>query len=177
MSRLVLYIASSLDGFIARTDGDVDWLDPFMGQGTDYGYGEFMASVGATIMGRRTYEHTKGYGGGKAGAPSFVLSTRAADPAAPAGTVFSKAPVADVLSQARAASSPDKDIWLIGGGDVMGQFRAEGLIDLYRIYVIPVLLGDGLPLWTGPRPSANLKLVSTESYSTGIVELRYEPQR
>ncbi|MCC7478532.1 dihydrofolate reductase [bacterium] len=175
MGRIVLYIAVSLDGYIARPDGAVDWLDPFNDQGTDYGYAEFVRGVGASIMGRRTWEHSMAYGGtGAPGKPSFVLTRQGPGPVTQQPVHYVNLPVPELASQAR-ASAGASDVWLIGGGDVARQFSAAGQIDLYRIFVIPVLLGNGLPLWPGSGPEQALRLLHSESWHTGVTELRYQP--
>jgi dihydrofolate reductase len=158
--EIVYYVAASLDGFIATPDGGIDWLQPFENTGEDYGYAEFYASVEAVLMGRKTYEQCLQFPEWPyAGKPYWVLSSAN-------GNTPSKV-VAEMRSRGL------RRAWLVGGGKLAAAFRSERLITEHIVSVIPVLLGAGIPLFDGPAPREDLKLLGTKAYDTGIVQLRY----
>lgn len=199
MSQIILYIAASLDGFIADAGGGVDWLptgdaDADGDGGDDCGYAEFYGAVAALIMGRRTYDQVRQFGDWPyPGKPVYVFTTRPPDDAPPAGVRFIQT---DAVAFVRTVASQYDagPIWLVGGAYLANQFRTAGLIDEYRIFVIPVILGRGIPLFGGGDSNGDgnndsdsngnsdaaptpLRLAATETYAGGIVMLRYRPQR
>jgi len=173
-----LYIAASLDGFVADVDGGFDWLDPYNGD-DDHGYGEFIEGVGALVMGADTYELFFGplrdvswpYGA----RPTWVFTHRSFAVVPGADVRFVSGDVRSVAEEVR-ASAGGLDVWLVGGGDLVAQFLDAGLLDVVRLFVIPVALGAGIPLWRGPIPGA-LELVEVSGYEDGVAELRYEVAR
>jgi dihydrofolate reductase len=178
MSHLILYIACSLDGYIARPDGSVAWLDAFnQVGGEDYGYGDLLRRCGAIIMGANSYRQVLTFGPWPyTGIPCYVLTHRppavVADPQVHpyAGSL---AALVRKLKKAADSHSPAKDIWLVGGAQVAGQFIGKGLVDEYIISMIPMLLGRGVPLWLETGPERKLRLLGTKSYPSGVVQLRY----
>lgn len=177
MSKVRLYIATSLDGYIADRDGGVGWLDAFPPSGADgdYGYAEFYASIDCVVMGRKTYEQALTFGEWPERKPTYVFSH---DPpeGAPPRVEFIKDDPAKFIAKLWAQDQEDKgDVWLMGGGKLIASFRERGLIDEYILSVIPVLLGEGLPLFEGSQPQALLRLLATQVYTNGVVQLRYEP--
>lgn len=171
MPNVRLYIALSLDGFVADRDGGVGWLDAHVDPAEgDYGYAEFYASVAALAMGRATYEQVLTFGDWPyLGKPTYVF---AHDP--PPG----EHPHAEfVTDPARfVAETPwgEGDLWLVGGGRLVASFREAGLIDEYVLTVLPVLLGEGIPLFPGAQPEAALRLADVRHWPSGVVQLRYE---
>jgi dihydrofolate reductase len=178
MSHLILYIACSLDGYIARPNGSVDWLDAFnQAGGEDYGYGDLLRRCGAIIMGANTYRQVLSFGPWPyAGTPCYLLThrppTALADPLVRA---YAGSPAALVrkLKKAADGDAPAKDIWLVGGAQTAGQFIGKGLVDEYIISIIPLLLGRGVPLWLETGPERKLKLLGVKSYPRGVVQVRY----
>lgn len=170
MRKLVLFIATSLDGYIARSSGDIDWL--FSDQ--DYGYAEFFASIDTVLMGRKTYEQSLGFGEypypGKHG---FVFSRT---PRAPDGNViFVAADPAAFVSELK--RRPGKDIWLVGGAQLVAECMKYELVDEFVISVHPVVLGDGLPLFPPGFPEQKLEFLRSESFASGLVQLSYRRAR
>jgi dihydrofolate reductase len=171
MARIVLYIATSLDGFIARPDGNIDWLSVVERAGEDYGYSAFYESVDAVVMGSKTYELCLGfsvwpYPGKKA----FVFTGRQLK--SDRDDVVFVSP--DVRSaQTEFETQGLKNIWLVGGGALTGSFLQQGLIDEFIISVIPIILGDGIPLFPAPGPGAQLELVESTRYPSGLVQVHY----
>lgn len=167
MPKVVLFIAISLDGYIASPDGTVDWLF----HDADYGYTEFMASVDAVVMGRKTWEQARTFEDVPfAGKQIFVFS-RAQSSANESRIRFVQGDPETTIPEIK--SRVEKDIWLVGGGDLIQQFIASLLIDEFRIFVHPIILGQGIPLFSQQPQRANLTLARSQSFPSGLVELRY----
>src|SRR5215217_5137999 len=168
--RASVFIGTSVDGFIARANGDLDWLPP--GGGEPHGYDEFMAAVDALVIGRKTFETVLNFDAWPYGEkPVFVLSTRALAPAPPGAIVerMSGAP-AEIVSLLAARGV--RHIYVDGGITIQGFLRA-GLIQRLIITRVPVLIGDGIPLF-GPLPhDVRLEHVATRQYRTGLVQSEY----
>src|SRR6185436_19269678 len=140
MRRVRFSVAMSLDGYIAGPNGESDWIvmDP------DIDFGALMGSFDTVLLGRKTYEATRQQGGGEAmpGVQSYVFSTTLR-PADCPGVIVSDTPAETV---AALKATPGKDIWLFGGGSLFASFLQLGLVDAVEVAIIPVLLGDGVPL-------------------------------
>jgi dihydrofolate reductase len=169
MAEIVYGVAASLDGFIAPPDGSADWLAPFGAAGGDH-YSEFMKSVGAILMGSRTYEQALAFGGGGSmGKPCYVFSSRQL-PAGKDVTVTSASPreVVDELDRRGIARA-----WHFGGAKLFESFREAGLITEYSLGIVPVVLGGGVPLFASPGRPARLRLVEAKAHPTGALMVRY----
>ena len=167
MSSVVLYVATSLDMYIADSDGGVDWL--FHDQ--DYGYRKFFEGVDVVVMGRATYEQILEFGEWPYGSrPAFVFTNRKLKTDLPFVKVV-EGSVEKALPQI--LNSAKKTVWLVGGSDLAAQFLAHDLIDELVISVHPVVLGSGIPLFQGTSPPLELELTGVESYSSGLAQLRY----
>lgn len=157
-NNVILYIAMSLDGYIARPDGSVDWLDDVEGEG-DNGYSDFYRQVGTVVMGRKTYEEvlklTNEFP--YAEKPCYVL-TRTYQDNNPQVTFTDEA--IETLIQ-RLQESSDGYVWLVGGGQLVQQFLEKKLINEIELYIIPKLIGEGLPLFPYGTPPADFELTST----------------
>lgn len=175
MPNVRLCIAASLDGFIADADGGVDWLSEVSsgaGSNEDYGYAEFYDSVGSLVMGRKTYEQVLGFGDWPyAGKPTYVFSRSAPEGEHPHAAFVSDS-ATDFIS--RLLRGRGDDVWLVGGAGLIASFREHGLIDEYVLSIMPVVLGEGVPLFEGKQPKALLQLAEARSYESGVVQLRYE---
>ncbi|WP_080236486.1 dihydrofolate reductase family protein [Spirosoma rigui] len=172
MRKLSLYIATSLDGFIARSDGRVDWLDavPNADQ-LDYGYGAFIASIDTTLMGNTTYQTVLDFGGEfpYQDQTNYVFS-RSAQANAPYVQHVSEDP-ANFVRQLK--QTDGRGIWLVGGGQLNTVLLNAGLIDELIITVAPIILGTGIPLF-GPTPIETACVrTRTESFETGFVQSTY----
>ena len=163
--EIIYYVAASLDGFIATPEGGIDWLKPFEGTGEDYGYGEFYASIEAVLLGRVTYEQCLEFPEWPyAGKPYWVLSRTQ-------GKTAANTP-ASVVAEMKARGL--RRAWLVGGGKLAAAFRAERLITQHIVSIVPVLLGAGIPLFDGPGPRDELRLLGSRGYPSGIIQVRYE---
>lgn len=152
MTRLIYYVASSLDGFIADEKDSLDWLlsqELVPGGGNDYE--RFIPSIGAIVMGSTTYEWVLANGGWSYDVPAWVLTSRdLAPPVSSAGGAtpdvrFANGSVVDVHAEMLAAAN-GRDLWVVGGGDLAGQFADAGLLDEVQLSIAPVTLGAGRPL-------------------------------
>ncbi|WP_214744461.1 dihydrofolate reductase family protein [Exiguobacterium sp. s189] len=158
MPKVVLYIAMSLDGKIARSNDQLDWLFAVEGDG-DNGYAEFFKTVGAVIMGRKTYEEVLKLEEGAypyKDIPNYIL-TRQPDREAEHVT-FTNEPIEELIH--RLKGEADQDIWLIGGGEVIKAAMEHNLIDRYEIAIAPVVLGEGIPLFPEGTKETKLRLTS-----------------
>ena len=165
-----VFIGTSLDGFIARANGDLDWLPP--GGGEEHGYDAFMATVDALVIGRKTYETVLTFDTWPYGEkPVYVLSTRALAPALPGAVVerLSGAP-AEIVAQLAARGVGH--VYVDGGITIQG-FLQAGLIQRLIITRIPVLLGAGIPLFGALHQDIHLTHVGTRQYASGLVQSEY----
>jgi dihydrofolate reductase len=184
------YCASTLDGYIADADDGIDWLTgyegsyegeeaepgPMSGGGS---YERFYEDVGALVSGSTTYEFILDHMGEDGewpypGKPYWVLSSRdlptPKDESADVRIVDAK--VVDLHDEMIAAAGR-KNLWVVGGGNVASQFADEGLLDEVLVTVVPVVLGEGKPLFDRRPPSGPMKLLGSRVFETGMVELRY----
>ena len=167
MPKITYYVAASLDGYIADADGGVGWLPE--GDASDYGYDEFYAGVDALVMGRRTYDQVLGFGQWPyAGKPAYVFTSHPPEDDPYGVEFFGGSPAEFARSVASRYSGA---VWLVGGGNLAEQFRGAGLIDEYVIHLIPVILGQGIPLFGGAAPPTALRLETTRVYDDGVVML------
>jgi RimJ/RimL family protein N-acetyltransferase/dihydrofolate reductase len=174
--RTVYYVAASADGFIARPDGGVDWLEPF--PPNEFGAEAFMAGVGGVVLGRTTYQQSLGFGPWPYGArPGLVVSGR---PLAglPAG-VRAVDPGQAVAGLTVLRTEVAGETWIVGGAQTARLFLDAGQIDEVELYVIPRLLGAGVPLFapdapdTPSAPAAALSLIDARTLALGVVMLRW----
>lgn len=174
MSRnIILYIATSLDGYIAKNNGAVDWLS---GNGdnpnVDNGYDNFYNTIDTVVMGRTTYEQvvnelspdTWVYEGKKC----YVATRKKYE--SDKRAEFISDDIVEFIKNLKIQEG--KDIWLIGGSKLVDQFIKQNLIDKYIVTIIPTILGDGIPLFLKENPEIKLRLVETKAFD-GMVELSY----
>jgi dihydrofolate reductase len=182
--RTQYYTATSLDGFIATPDDSLEWLFP-LGDINDTSYPEFIKEVGALAMGSSTYEwmlrHVVRPGSGAASAwpyaqPTWVFSSRTLATVEGADIRFARGDVRAVHRQMCVAAG-DKNVWLVGGGELVGQFHDAGLLDELIVQVGSVTLGSGKPLLPRKITWPSLRLVSVKRFGPGFAELRYEVAR
>jgi dihydrofolate reductase len=174
--KIIVYIATSADGYIARPDGGVEWLDRPRPKG-NYGMGEFFKSIDTILWGRKTYEPAlkMGYPGGfEPKVKNYVFSTTMKGPAAP-NVKFVNEPIGPFAQRLRA--QPGKDIFMMGGGGIIASFLDVGEIDEFSIHVIPILIGEGIPLVQPRHRNVRLKLISTKTFPDGVVHLHYSVQK
>jgi len=179
--KIIVYIAMSADGYTARPDGDVEWLNR-RPRTVDYGMREFYPTIDTILWGRKTYDWVLNYykkKGKKAGMfdtklANYVFSRKRRKRAVP-GVEFVSEPVKAFAQRLRAA--PGKQIWMMGGGDLIASFLDAGEIDEFDIHAIPVFIGEGIRLVAPRHRDVPLRLRSSRKYPDGVVRLRYEVGR
>ncbi|MEW6015454.1 MAG: dihydrofolate reductase family protein [Candidatus Zixiibacteriota bacterium] len=172
MPKVILYIAVSLDGFIATPDGGIDWLLPYQDSPEDYGLKEFDASVGALIMGANSYRKELSFGRwSHHGKKCCVLSSRPLPVPQDAAVDFYSGDLKVLVERIKRES--ENNIWLVGGGRVVTQFINEGLLEEMMLFYIPVFLSRGIPLFAAVTSAPSLTLVNSKAYPSGVVRLHY----
>ncbi len=170
--NVIVHIATSADGYIARPDGDLDWLTSRPAPKGFYGMNTFMRSIDTTLLGRKTYEVSLRLGATFNGKSRTIVFSRQAPPAdAPAGVEFVTGPIGPFVDRLRA--QPGKDIWLMGGGDLIASFLDAHAIDEFVVSVVPVFIGDGIPLIARRHRHVPLELLTSERFEDGLVQNRY----
>ena len=163
-----MFIACSLDGFIAGPGGDLSWLPPPR-EGEDYGYGAFMAETSALLMGRSTYETAVGFESWPYGeTPVFVATSRSLEPGVPTVRAIRGEPW-ELLARVREVT--DGGIYL-DGGVLIRQFLDAHLVDELTVTIVPCILGAGAPLFAGAARTG-LVLLRSQAFDDGLVQLTY----
>lgn len=175
MTEISYYAAISLDGFIAKTDGNVDWLNKYNETGEDYGFAGFNASVQGIVMGRATFEKSQEFDSWPAGdTPCWVFSSQTMTSDIPTVKFTSASPAEAVEEMSNAGI---KRAWLMGGGKLAASFLAAGLIHEYDLAIMPELLGDGIRLIQPTSAEVKLELVDSKVHPSGVVQLKYRKQK
>lgn len=170
MRPLVCFIATSLDGYIAGPNGEIDWL--FTDQ--DYGYSPFYAAVDTVVMGRKTYDLCLTFGEYPyPGIPNYVWSRtrRGKDEHA----TFVSGDIAELINTLK--QQEGKTIWLVGGSALVGEAITHDLLDQLIVSIHPIVLGDGVALFPRGLPRTQFQLVRSEAFNTGLVQLTYRRAR
>ncbi len=174
--KVIVHIAASADGYIARPDGNLDWLTSRPAPKGFYGMEAFMKSVDTEIMGRKTYEAALSLGAKFDSKNRTIVFSRQPRPAdAPKGVEFVNGDISAFVSRLR--QNPGKDIWLMGGGDLIASFLDANAIDEFVVSVVPVFIGDGIPLIARRHRHAPLELQAVEKFDDGLVQLRYDVRK
>lgn len=177
MRKLSLFIATSLDGYIAKDNDNLDFLKLVEKEGEDYGYAEFTVNIDTIILGRKTYDWvlreigTSHYDNGDR---DVYVITRSPRPDS-GRTKFYSGSLTGLIQQLR--SQNGKDIYCDGGAEIVNELIKSDLIDEYIISIVPVLLGSGVRLFKSERPEQVLELVETKTFDTGLTQLRYIRKR
>jgi dihydrofolate reductase len=169
--KFIVYMTVSADCFIARPDGDFSWLERPRPKG-NYGMTEFYRSIDTCVLGRKTYDLAVKFGkaDGYAGKKNYVFSRTISKAASSQVTVVDE----DVGTFAeRSRSEKGKDIWLVGGGELVASFLDSGQVDEFIIHVIPKMIGEGIPLVAPRHRDLGLKLLASASFPDGVVRLHY----
>ena len=169
--KLILYIAMSLDGFIAKLDSDISFLFEVEKEGEDYGYSTFFESVDTIIVGRKTYDKILSMGiEWPYGSREVYILTRSAKPDS-GHLLFYSGNLTDLISNLR--SQEGKHIYYNGGAETVHQLLMDDLLEEMIISIIPVILGDGIPLFKEDLQKKELRLIGAESFEKGLVQLHY----
>ncbi|MBC8757686.1 dihydrofolate reductase [Kordia sp. YSTF-M3] len=176
MRKLILHIAISLDGKIARLNGDVDWLDAIPHkEGVDYGFYEMYNSIDTTIQGNKTYQKVLSWD-----VPfpykdkeNYVFTTNSELKNNEDVSFIAKDHIQFVKDLKQ---KNGKDIWLIGGGQINALLLKANLIDELQIFIMPIVIPEGIPLFGELSYDQQFELSATESYESGVVGLVYKPR-
>ena len=167
----MVYIAVSLDGFIADEDGDVHWLEAF--EKDDYGYGEFIQSIGSILMGRVTYDQILNFREWPYKEIPVLVWSGGKVESLPDGAIGWSENIEKTASWLKEQAG-DGDVWILGGARTIQTFLSAGMIDRMDLFVIPVLLGGGIRLFAGEGSEPQLfKLDNVQPYANGVVQLSY----
>ena len=176
MRKIIVNIATSADGYVARRDGSLDWLTERPAPKGFYGLPEFSRSVDAKILGRKTFDMSVKLGARFAADDvHYVFSRREPPASAPVGVEFVKEPIRNFAENLR--KQPGKDIWMMGGGEIIGSFLDEGAIDEFIITIVPTFIGEGIPLMAPRHREVPLRLIASTPFPDGVVQLHYEVKR
>ena len=178
--KISVFIATSLDGYIARTDGNLDWLDAAqttVPAGEDCGYRALMQTVDALVMGRKTYEKVLSFGAWPYGKTKVIMLS--------SNPILFPAAIPDSVSQSSEEphalcdrlSQDGVDHIYIDGGNTIQRFLSAGLVDELTITVIPILLGAGIPLFGALEKDIKLSCINTKQYDFGFVQLKYRVKK
>lgn len=170
--KVILYIAMSLDGYIAKTNDDISFLNGVEKEGEDYGYNDFISHVDAVIIGRKTYEKVLSMVGSfpHADKDAYVITKFPKEKIGKTG--FYNGDLTELVKQLK--EKPGKHVFVDGGAQVVQALLEERLIDEIYISVIPILLGEGISLFKQGLPEQKLRLINSRSYDKGLVQLHYE---
>jgi dihydrofolate reductase len=177
MRTLSLYIATSLDGYIAKPNDDLSFLKLVEKEGEDYGYAEFTSTIDTIILGRKTYDWVlKEIGASHYdnGERNVYVITRTERPDV-GKTKFYTGDLTELVRQLK--SENGKNIYCDGGAEIVNELLKNDLIDEFIISVVPVLVGDGTRLFKDGRPEQQLELVNTKTFGTGLTQLHYRRKK
>lgn len=170
--KVLLYIAMSLDGYIARPDGDIDWLSTVQREGEDYGYGDFITTVDTVIVGRKTYDKVLSFGVPfpHSEKECYIISRSERPPEGK--LIFYTKDLTGLVDFLQGKEGGN--IFVDGGAEIVNTMMQQGLIDEYIISIIPIFLGSGIRLFKDARPEESVTLVSAVHFESGLVQLHYK---
>ena len=173
--KVIVHIATSADGYIARSDGDLEWLTNRRAPPGFYGIEAFMQSIDTKVLGRKTYEASLRMGAKFVSRERTILFSHQPRPKdAPPTVEFTDEAVGGFVNRLR--EDQGKNIWLMGGGEIIASFLDARAIDEFTISIVPIFVGDGIPLIGRRHRHVPLSLLSTEKFEDGLVQLRYAVQ-
>ena len=177
MRKLSLFIATSLDGYIAKTNDDLSFLKLVEKEGEDYGYKKFTETIDTIILGRKTYDWVlkeigpTHYDNGER---DVYVITRTERPGS-GKTTFYTGNLIELVQQLKSGSG--KNIYCDGGAELINELLKDDLIDEFIISIIPILVGNGTRLFKDGRPEQQLELVSAQTFDTGLTQLHYKRKK
>lgn len=175
MTKIKLYIATSIDGYIARKNGSIDWLEKIPSpDNNDYGYADFMKQIDTIVMGRRTYEDVLGFDvpWPYAEYKSIVITRSENYKTKTPNTSIINNLEYDVIQNLLQNSR--KNIWIVGGGEIISHLLNLDVIDEIFLFIMPLVLGSGLPLFPDKPKETWFKQVESKSWETGVVMIKYQ---
>ncbi|WP_449397830.1 dihydrofolate reductase family protein [Chryseobacterium wanjuense] len=173
MRKISLFIAMSLDGYIAKPNDDLSFLKLVEKEGEDYGYSEFTSQIDTIIIGRKTYDYVVDEIGASHydnGQRDVYVITRTERPQV-GRTIFYTGSLTELINHLK--SKNGKNIYCDGGAEIINELLKHNLIDEFIISVIPVLLGNGIRLFNDGRPEQILEFITAKTFETGLIQLHY----
>lgn len=177
MRKISIYIAMSLDGYIAKHNHDLSFLKLVEKEGEDYGYNKFIEQIDTIILGRKTYDYVVNEIGSDhydLGKRDVYVITRTARPQK-GKTTFYTGHLKDLINDLK--SKPGKDIYCDGGAEIICELMQHDLIDEYIISMVPIFLGNGIRLFKENRPEQAVKLLRADNFETGLTQFHYMRER
>jgi len=177
MRKLILYIATSLDGCIAKPNNNLDFLKIVQKEGEDYGYAELTANIDTIILGRKTYDWVLNEIGSSHydnGDKNIYVITRTERPSVGKSTFYT-GNLVELVHQLKNESG--KDICCDGGAEIVNELLKSDLIDEFIISVVPILVGNGIRLFKDGRPEQQLELLDVKTFETGLTQLHYKQKK
>lgn len=172
MRKVILYIAASLDGYIAKPNDDLSFLSIVQKEGEDYGYTDFVNAVDTVILGRKTYDWVmKQVSEFPHAQKNTYIITRTPRPNV-GSTHFYTGSLKALIKSLK--SKEGKNIFIDGGAEVVNELLKQNLIDEFIISIVPVLVGDGIKLFQDGRPEQKLQLLETKQFESGLTQLHYK---
>ena len=176
MGKVILYIATSLDGYIAGKNGDISWLEKYQTKDDDYGYGDFYKSISAAIMGANTYRQELTFKEWPhPDKRTYVISNSKLEKPRNADIEFYNGSLSKLINNIK--DRDKKDIWLVGGSQLIASFINEELLEEARIFIIPTILKEGIPLFKSIEKEIQLSFVKSKEYLNCVVELNYSVKK
>lgn len=173
MRKISLFIAMSLDGYIAKSNDDLSFLKLVEKEGEDYGYAEFTSKIDTIIIGRKTYDYVLknvGLSHYDNGQRDVYVITRT-ERSKVGRTTFYTGNLTKLIKQLK--SEKGKNIYCDGGSEIINELMKHDLIDEFTISIVPVLLGNGIRLFKDSRPEQTLELLKVKTFETGLTQLHY----
>lgn len=174
MRKIILYIATSLNGYIAKADGSVDWLENIPNpHNEDYGYSDFLDSIDITIQGNSTYKQIIGWGieFPYKNTTNYVITSSSKLKDDEYVNFISENHIESIR---KLKSQKGKDIWLIGGGKVNSFLLNNGLIDEIHQFIMPIVIEDGIKLFDSIKKDINIKIIDIKNYNSSVIRYRYK---
>jgi dihydrofolate reductase len=173
--KIIVNIATSADGYIARPDGDIEWLNRRPPPNGFNGMGKFVQSIDTKLFGRKTYDVSLQMGAKFDSKTRNYVFSRTPPASVPSGVEFIAGGIGPFTKRLR--DQQGKNIWMMGGGEIIASFLDEGAIDEFIISVVPVFIGEGIPLIAHRHRDVPLSLRSVQRFPDGVVQLHYSVQR
>src|SRR5882724_7882224 len=174
--KIIVNIATSADGYVARPDGNLDWLTKRPAPKGFYGLPQFERSTDAKILGRKTFDLSVKMGASfNAANIHYVFSRRPPPASVPAGVSFVTDSIGAFAERLRTQAG--KNVWMMGGGGIIGSFLDEEAIDQFIITVVPTFIGEGIPLLAPRHREVSLRLLGVQQFPDDVVQLHYQVQR
>jgi len=171
--KIVVHIATSADGYIARPDGNIDWLTSRPAPKGFYGIAAFQRTIDTILLGRKTFDLSLELGATFGGRTrSYVFSRRPPPASLPRGVEFVSEPIERFVTRLRERMG--KNVWMMGGGDLIASFLDAGAIDEFIVSIVPVFIGEGIPLIAPRHREQQLSLHSVKPFPDGVVQVHYE---